>query len=73
MAKLVADRAPAPLRGSAFGLFNLATGLALLLASVIAGLVWDHFGAQAAFMKGASFAAAAFFAMLFRRSRPTAS
>jgi MFS family permease len=73
MAKLVADHAPAELRGSAFGLFNLATGLALLFASVIAGLIWDHFGAQAAFIAGASFATAAFLAMLFRRARAPAS
>ena len=73
MAKLVADHAPAELRGSAFGLFNLATGLALLFASVIAGLIWDRFGDRAAFMAGASFATAAFLALLFRKSRPKAS
>ena len=59
LAKLVADRAPSDLRGSAFGLFNLATGIALLLASVIAGLLWDRFGADATFFAGAGFAAVA--------------
>lgn len=58
-AKLVADHAPADLRGSAFGAFNLATGIAMLLASVTAGLVWQRFGANATFLSGAGFATAA--------------
>lgn len=53
LAKLVADNAPGDLRGSAFGLFNLATGIALLLASVAAGLLWDRFGPAATFIAGA--------------------
>ncbi len=56
MAKLVADHSPADLRGSAYGLFNLATGATLLLASVIAGLAWDGLGADATFLVGAGFA-----------------
>ena len=56
-AKLVADHAPADLRGSAFGAFNLATGLALLLASLGAGLIWDRFGSGATFLAGAGAAA----------------
>ncbi len=59
MAKLVADRAPANMRGSAFGLFNLATGLALLAASVVAGLLWDRFGMSATFVVGGVFATGA--------------
>jgi MFS family permease len=59
LSRLVADRAPAPLRGSAFGLFNLVTGLAMLAASVTAGLLWDGFGASATFLAGAGFAVAA--------------
>lgn len=55
LAKLVADNAPSHLRGSAYGLFNLATGLTLLIASVVAGLVWDGFGASATFLVGAGF------------------
>jgi MFS family permease len=55
LAKLVADNAPLDLRGSAYGLFNLAAGVALLFASVIAGLVWDRFGADATFLVGAGF------------------
>ena len=59
LAKLVADHAPADLRGSAFGAFNLLTGVAMLFASVIAGLVWDRFGANATFLVGAGFAVVA--------------
>jgi MFS family permease len=59
LAKLVADHAPVHLRGSAFGMLNLAMGIALLLASVIAGLLWDRFGADATFFAGAGFAAVA--------------
>jgi hypothetical protein len=41
---LVADTAPAHLRGTAFGFFNLASGIAMLVASVLAGLLWDQLG-----------------------------
>jgi len=54
--KLVADTAPADLRGTAFGLFNLASGVALLLASVIAGALWSAWGPVATFLAGAAFA-----------------
>ena len=59
LAKLVADHAPAHLRGSAYGMFNLASGIALLFASVIAGLLWDRLGADATFFAGAGFATVA--------------
>ena len=59
LAKLVAEHAPAELRGSAFGIFNLVTGLATLAASVMAGLLWDWRGASATFIAGAGFAALA--------------
>lgn len=59
LAKLVADHAPADLRGSAFGVFNLASGVALLFASVIAGMLWDWIGPDATFLAGAAFAALA--------------
>jgi MFS family permease len=52
---LVADKAPAELRGTAFGIFNLLTGLALLAASIIAGALWDWIGPQATFLTGAAF------------------
>jgi MFS family permease len=54
-AALVADTSPAELRGTAYGVFNLTTGLALLLASVIAGALWDLAGPQGTFMAGAAF------------------
>lgn len=56
---LIADTAPAELRGTAFGMFNLLTGLALLAASVIAGALWERFGPQATFLSGAAFTAVA--------------
>ena len=65
--KLVADRAPAALRGSAFGLFNLVTGLAMLAASVTAGLLWDGVGPAATFLAGAGFATAAALALFALR------
>lgn len=55
--KLVADSAPADLRGTAFGIFTLANGGALLMASVIAGALWNAFGAPATFGAGVLFAA----------------
>jgi MFS family permease len=64
LSRLVADRAPPAIRGSAFGLFNLATGLAMLAASVTAGLLWDRFGPAATFLAGAGFAVAAAVALL---------
>jgi len=56
LSKLVAQHAPPALRGSAFGLFNSATGVAMLAASVIAGLLWDRLGPAATFFAGAGFA-----------------
>jgi MFS family permease len=67
--KLVADAVPPQLRGSAFGLFNLASGGALLAASVVAGLLWDRFGPQATFLAGAGFAALALAALAVRSRR----
>jgi len=67
LSKLVADTAPADLRGTAFGIFNLVSGGALLLASVIAGSLWSMFGASATFIAGASFAALAAMGLLLYR------
>lgn len=55
LATLIADAAPAELRGTAFGMFNLVTGIALLAASVIAGALWDSVGPQGTFLAGAAF------------------
>ena len=54
-AALVADGAPPALRGTAFGFFNLFTGLATLAASVIAGLLWDTVGPAGTFLAGLGF------------------
>lgn len=56
LAKLVADAAPEQMRGSGFGLFNLATGAAMLLASVVAGVLWSSLGPAATFLAGGLFA-----------------
>jgi MFS family permease len=56
LSAMVADSAPAPLRGTAFGVFNFASGVALLAGSVLAGLLWDGYGSAAAFLGGAFFA-----------------
>jgi len=67
LAALVADAAPEELRGTAFGLFNLMTGVAVLLASVVAGLLWSRFGAPATFLAGAVFALLALIGLLAPR------
>lgn len=69
MAKLVADRAPPELRGSAFGMFNLAAGVAMLFASVVAGLLWDRLGASSTFLAGAGFATVALIGLALNRFR----
>jgi MFS family permease len=67
----VADTAPAELRGTAFGMFNLVTGVALLLASLVAGALWDRIGAQGMFVAGAAVAACALGGlMLLARAMP---
>ena len=55
LATMVANTAPADLRGTAFGFFNLLSGVAMLIASTVAGLLWDGFGAAATFYAGALF------------------
>lgn len=55
LATMVADTAPPDLRGTAYGFFNLVSGLAMLLASVLAGLLWDRLGASFTFYAGATF------------------
>ncbi|WP_420472963.1 MFS transporter [Noviherbaspirillum sp. ST9] len=68
LSAMVADTAPAHLRGTAFGLFNLASGLAMLAASMIAGVLWDTLGAQATFGAGAVFAVLAIGLLSLRRA-----
>ena len=59
LSALVADTAPAELRGTAFGVFNLVSGVALLAASVVAGALWDVIGPTGTFLAGALFTAVA--------------
>ena len=70
LAALISATAPDRLRGTAFGLFGLVTGLAALVASVLAGLLWDRIGAPATFLAGAAFAAVAFIAFLLLKRGP---
>lgn len=67
--KLVADNSPEELRGTAFGVFHLVSGAALLLASVVAGLLWEWVGPPATFIAGAAFAAIAAVGLLAHRLR----
>lgn len=69
-AKLVADNAPAEIRGTAFGIFNLISGGALLFASLVAGYLWSAFGAPATFLTGAAFAVLAMLGLFAYRDRP---
>lgn len=68
-AALVADTAPADLRGTGFGLFNLLTGLAALAASLIAGALWGAIGPQATFFAGAIFTACTLAALPLARAQ----
>jgi MFS family permease len=67
LAAMVAHAAPADLRGTAYGFFNLMSGLALLLASVIAGLLWETLGPAFTFGAGAGFAALTLAVLAWRR------
>jgi MFS family permease len=74
LAALVADAAPSERRGTAFGLFNLVSGGVLLVASVVAGGLWDRIGAPATFYAGAGFAAVALLGLIFQmQMRPKGS
>lgn len=72
LATLVAEAAPPELRGTAFGMFNLVTGIALLAASVIAGALWDGIGPQGTFLAGAGFALLAMTGLIPLHRRLTA-
>ncbi len=68
LATMVAGAAPPALRGTAFGFFNLASGVALLVASALAGLLWERIGGGATFAAGAAFSAVALGVLLLRRA-----
>lgn len=68
LATMVADTAPADLRGTAYGFFNLVSGVAMLLASAVAGFLWDRLGASVTFYAGAGFCVLALVTLLLRPS-----
>jgi MFS family permease len=68
LAAMVADTAPPTLRGTAFGFFNLASGLVMLAASVLAGFLWDRVGAEATFYAGAIFSGLALVLLIARKA-----
>jgi len=68
LARMIADSTPDALRGTAFGLFNLVAGACLLVASALAGAIWDAYGSGAAFLTGAGIAGSTLALVLFRYS-----
>jgi MFS family permease len=73
LATMIADTAPADLRGTAYGFFNLASGIAMLIASALAGLLWDRLGAQYTFVAGAIFCTLALTVLALRNTRRKAT
>lgn len=71
-ATLVADTAPEALRGTAYGIYNLVVGVAMLIASVIAGGLWDAFGPRMTFLAGAAFTTIALIGVLLVQGRRVA-
>ena len=71
LATMVTDTAPVSLRGTAFGAFNLVSGVAMLVASVLAGVLWDRVGPTGTFAAGAIFSLVALvgFALVGRQPR----
>lgn len=68
LAAMIAAATPQELKGTAFGLFNFVTGLFMLLASVIAGWLWDRYGADMTFYAGAAFSMLALLLLMFHKS-----
>ena len=66
LATMVADNAPADLRGTAYGFFNLTSGVAMLAASAVAGLIWDQLGAASTFHAGAALCVVALIGLVGR-------
>jgi MFS family permease len=69
LSALVADAAPSELRGTAFGVFSLICGVMMVVASGLAGYLWEGFGAYTTFLAGAAFATLALFALFLVRDR----
>jgi MFS family permease len=72
LSAMVAGSAPSELRGTAFGFFNLVSGLALLPASAVAGILWTWIGPSATFLCGAVFACLTLF-LIIGTIRPRAN
>ena len=70
LAAMVAQTAPADLRGTAYGLFNLISGVAMLIASLVAGWLWDGLGASFTFYVGAGFCVLALLGVLIQGNEP---
>jgi MFS family permease len=70
LATMVTDTAPVNLRGTAFGAFNLVSGVTMLAASVLAGLLWDRFGPTGTFVAGAVFSLISLVGLAFVGRRP---
>jgi len=68
-ASLVADTAPEDLRGTAFGVFNFAGGIAMLIASVLAGGLWDAYGPSATYLCGAALTLVALIGLVLSHRR----
>ncbi len=64
LATMVTDTSAPHMRGTAYGIFNFVCGIVMLISSIIAGLLWDHFGSSYTFFAGAIFTAIAFVGML---------
>jgi MFS family permease len=73
LSAMVAHTAPSDLRGTAFGFFNLVSGVAMLIASALAGLLWDRFGASFTFIAGAVFSTIALVAIALSSGRRDAA
>jgi MFS family permease len=69
LAAMVTDTAPQQLRGTAYGVYNLVCGIAMLIASVIAGVLWDRFGSSITFFTGAAFTCIALLGLLLLRRK----
>jgi MFS family permease len=71
LATMVANTAPADLRGTAYGFFNLVSGITMLVASGLAGLLWDRLGPTYTFVAGGVFGAMGLVAILSLSRLPT--
>ncbi|QVW25602.1 MFS transporter [Pseudomonas hormoni] len=67
LASLVADKAPTELKGTAFGIFNLVSGICMLIASVLAGWLWQSIGSDSTFLTGALLATTALLLLLLKK------